>query len=240
MIVASELTVRYGVNTALCGVNARFEPGTVSALVGHNGSGKSTLLQVLAGVVDLASGSIEGVPKSVAYVPQRSVVGSRLPLSVREVVAMGAWERAGLFRRVSRSDRRCIDSAIDRLGLAAIRHRRLSTLSGGQCQRALLAQALVQRGDLLLLDEPSTGLDAEAATVIDEVIAEESARGSTVVVATHDMAGAARADQVIELERGSVREWPANSETGWYQRTIAAGSAGVGAFRPGADERYRN
>lgn len=222
MIVISELTVRYGADTALRGVNARFAPGTVTALVGHNGSGKSTLLQVLAGVAAPGSGSVAGVPTSVAYVPQRSAVGSRLPLSVQEVVAMGVWGRAGLFRRVSSADRRAVDAALDRLGLVALRRRRLATLSGGQCQRALLAQAVVQRGDLVLLDEPSAGLDMEAAAVIDEVIGEEAARGATVVVATHDLPGAARADQVITLERGSVRQAPASSETGWYRPNVAA------------------
>lgn len=204
MIVISELTVRYGSDVALAGVDARFEPGAVTALTGPNGSGKSTLLQVLAGVVVPQSGAVAGVPESVAYVPQHSAVGVRLPLTVREVVAMGRWAKAGLPRRSSRADRNAVDSALERLGMSDVAHRRLTSLSGGQRQRALLAQAIVQQGDLVLLDEPTAGLDAGAIRVINDVTAEEAARGATVVLATHDIHDAARADHIIELQKLAI------------------------------------
>ncbi|MFD6060911.1 zinc ABC transporter ATP-binding protein AztA [Rhodococcus wratislaviensis] len=203
MIVVSEIAVRYGPITALNGVSVRLAPGTVTAVVGHNGSGKSTLLQCLAGIARPTAGRIDGTKGlGMAYVPQRNAVSDQLPLSVREVAAMGAWNRRGLWRRLTPGDRAAVDTALDRLGLADLGRRRIGTLSGGQRQRALLAQALVQRGDLLLLDEPTTGLDAEARAVIGNVVSEEAARGAIVVVATHESRDAERADQVLALSSG--------------------------------------
>lgn len=210
MIIVSEsvavqsLYVRYQNTIALHNVSARFEPGSLTSLVGHNGSGKSTLLQVLAGIVEPSTGSVHTGSRRVSYVPQRSDVNDRMPLHVGEIVAMGTWPRRGLLRRASADDRRAVDRALERLGLTSLRSRRLSTLSGGQRQRALLAQALVENGDLVLLDEPTTGLDAEARQIIDGVIDEEVNRGAVVVVATHDADSAGRADTTITLGRGEI------------------------------------
>jgi zinc/manganese transport system ATP-binding protein len=205
MIVVSEIAVRYGSTPALDGVSVCLAPGTVTAVVGHNGSGKSTLLQCLAGIARVTSGRIDGTGGlRTAYVPQRNAVSEQLPLTVREVVAMGAWQRRGLWRRLTPGDRDAVDGALNRLGLADLGARRIGALSGGQRQRALLAQALVQRGDLLLLDEPTTGLDAHARAVIGDVVAEEAARGATVVVATHESHDADRADQVLTLSSGAA------------------------------------
>ncbi|MCQ4121147.1 zinc ABC transporter ATP-binding protein AztA [Rhodococcus tibetensis] len=206
MIVVSELTVRYGASVALNRVSASFAEQTVTALVGHNGSGKSTLLHVLAGILRPTSGRIEGtLGQRVAYVPQRTVVGENLPLTVRELVGMGAWQRRGLWRRLTAHDRDAVKVALTRLGIADIAERQMSALSGGQRQRALLAQALVQRGDLLLLDEPTTGLDTQARAVINDVIDEEAARGAIVVVATHEPLDAERAGQTLTLTAGCLR-----------------------------------
>ncbi|MFI8568107.1 zinc ABC transporter ATP-binding protein AztA [Rhodococcus sp. NPDC078407] len=203
-VVVQSLSVRYRNTTALHDVTARFEPGSLTTLVGHNGSGKSTLLQVLAGIVEPSTGSVHTGSRCVTYVPQRSEVDDRMALSVGEVVAMGTWPRRGLLGRASADDRRAVALALDRLGLGALRSRRLSALSGGQRQRALLAQALIEGGELVLLDEPTTGLDAGAKQIIDDVIDEEVRRGAVVVVATHDAESAARADTTITLGRGEV------------------------------------
>ena len=203
-VVVQSLSVRYRNTTALHDVSARLESGSLTTLVGHNGSGKSTLLQVLAGIVEPSTGSVHTGSRRVTYVPQRSEVDDRMALSVGEVVAMGTWPRRGLLGRASADDRRAVDVALKRLGLTELRSRRLSALSGGQRQRALLAQALVESGQLLLLDEPTTGLDAEAKQIIDGVIDDEVGRGAVVVVATHDAESAGRADTTITLGRGEV------------------------------------
>ncbi|WP_225929623.1 zinc ABC transporter ATP-binding protein AztA [Rhodococcus opacus] len=205
MIVVSEIAVRYGATPALNGVSVCLTPGTVTAVVGHNGSGKSTLLQCLAGIARVTSGRIDGTNGlRTAYVPQRHAVSEQLPLTVREVVAMGAWQRRGLWRRLTPGDRDAVDAALNRLDLADLGARPIGALSGGQRQRALLAQALVQRGDLLLLDEPTTGLDAHARAVIGDVVEEEAARGAIVVTATHESRDADRADQVLTLSSGML------------------------------------
>ncbi|OZF51669.1 zinc ABC transporter ATP-binding protein AztA [Rhodococcus sp. 14-2470-1a] len=210
MVVVSEsvsvrsLTVRYGNTVALHDVSASFEPGTVTALVGHNGSGKSTVLQSLAGIVEPASGAVDIRHRRISYVPQRSDVNDRMAVTVGEVVAMGTWPRRGILGRASAADRRAVDEAIDRLKLTDLRSRRLAELSGGQRQRALLAQALVEHGDLVLLDEPTTGLDAEAREIINSVVDDEAARGAVVVMATHDADDADRADVTITLGRGEI------------------------------------
>ena len=203
-VVVQSLSVRYRNTTALHNVDAQFESGSLTTLVGHNGSGKSTLLQVLAGIVEPTTGSVHTGSRRVTYVPQRSEVDDRIALSVGEVVAMGTWPRRGLLGRASADDRRAVDVALERLGLTELRSRRLSALSGGQRQRALLAQALVEGGELVLLDEPTTGLDAEAKQIIDGVIDDEVGRGAVVVVATHDADSAGRADTTITLGRGEV------------------------------------
>lgn len=210
MVVVSEsvsvqsLSVKYGSTVALHNVDASFPPGTVTALVGHNGSGKSTLLQTLAGIVRPFSGTVHTGKKRVSYVPQRSDVNDRMALTVGEVVAMGTWPRRGILGRASAKDRRTIESAIERLQLTELRSTRLSALSGGQRQRTLLAQALVENGDLVLLDEPTTGLDAVAREIINSVVDDEAARGAVVVVATHDVDDAHRADTKITLGRGEI------------------------------------
>jgi zinc/manganese transport system ATP-binding protein len=190
---------------ALCGVSLTIRPAAVTALAGPNGSGKSTVLGVLAGLLVPRSGTASlPHPARTALVVQRSEVPDRLPLTVRDVVAMGRWPDSGLVRRLGTHDRRVIDECIILVGLDEHRDRPLGALSGGQRQRALLAQGLAQRADVVLLDEPTTGLDAETRAVVAEVLVAEKARGATVVCVTHDDLALAAADHVFLLEAGQV------------------------------------
>ncbi|WP_240945560.1 zinc ABC transporter ATP-binding protein AztA [Rhodococcus sp. HNM0569] len=198
----TDCVVSYGGEQALRGVDLTLRPGTVTALTGHNGSGKSTLLHALAGLVPCTSGTIAGLPRTTAFVPQQSAVDALVPLDVRTTVEMGLWPRLGLWRRPSRHDRDDCLRAMTVLGIADLASRRLGDLSGGQRQRTLLAQALVRRADLLLLDEPTTGLDADARDAAEAVTRGEAGRGATVVVATHDPHETAGADTVVELRSG--------------------------------------
>ncbi|GGP59771.1 zinc ABC transporter ATP-binding protein AztA [Streptomyces sindenensis] len=182
----------------------------MTALVGPNGSGKSTLLGVLAGVIDATSGQLryaEGSPP--AFVPQRGAVGDTLPLTARQTVEMGRWGELGPWRRLPRRDRTVVDSAMERLGVADLSDRQLGELSGGQRQRVLIAQGLAQRSDLLLLDEPTTGLDPEARNRITALLADLVADGTTVVQATHDLEAARSADACLLLADGRlIRQGP--------------------------------
>ncbi|MBG0851359.1 metal ABC transporter ATP-binding protein [Streptomyces spinoverrucosus] len=180
----------------------------MTALVGPNGSGKSTLLGVLAGVIETTAGQLrysQGHPP--AFVPQRGAVGDALPLTVRQTVEMGRWGERGLWRRLTRHDRTLVDSAMDRLGVADLSARQLGELSGGQRQRVLIAQGLAQQSDLLLLDEPTTGLDPEARERIAALLAELVADGTTVVQATHDLEAARTADACLLLSDGRLVGW---------------------------------
>ncbi|MFJ8808669.1 zinc ABC transporter ATP-binding protein AztA [Streptomyces sp. NPDC102490] len=177
----------------------------VTALVGPNGSGKSTLLGVLAGVIRPTSGDLHrDGERPPAYVPQRGAVADALPLTVRQAVEMGRWGERGPWRRLNRRDRLVVDSALGRLGVADLAPRQLGELSGGQRQRVLIAQGLAQQADLLLLDEPTTGLDPEARERITALLAELVSDGVTVVHATHDLEAARSAEACLLLREGTL------------------------------------
>ncbi|MEV7207389.1 MULTISPECIES: zinc ABC transporter ATP-binding protein AztA [unclassified Streptomyces] len=177
----------------------------MTTLVGPNGSGKSTLLGVLAGVITPTSGRLryaQGRPP--AFVPQRGAVGDALPLTARQTVEMGRWGERGLWRRPSRHDREVVDSAMARLGVADLAARQLGELSGGQRQRVLIAQGLAQQSGLLLLDEPTTGLDPGSRERITVLLTDLVADGTTVVQATHDLEAARAADACLLLGDGRL------------------------------------
>jgi zinc/manganese transport system ATP-binding protein len=204
-LVLDEVWLDHDGVDALCDVSLSVHRGAVTAISGPNGSGKSTLLAVLAGLLVPRRGTAT-LPRgaSTALVVQRSEVPDRLPLTVHDVVSMGRWAEAGLLRRLTASDRRTIDECIGIVGLTGYEGRPLRALSGGQRQRVFLAQGLAQRADVVLLDEPTTGLDADTRAVVAEVLVAERARGATVVCVSHDQVALAVADRTIRLEGGRV------------------------------------
>lgn len=190
---------------ALRGVDAEVHAGRLLAVVGANGSGKSTLLAVAAGLTSPDHGTVErraGI--RIALVPQSTPLPPHLPLSVTDIVTMGTWGRLGAWRPSRRSDRDLVRDAIATVGLSDLARRQIGTLSGGQRQRALLAQALVQRADLVLLDEPMAGLDSHSRAVIAATIDHLTATGSGVVAVTHDVSEFTAVDDVLELQDGRV------------------------------------
>ncbi|MFI6572800.1 zinc ABC transporter ATP-binding protein AztA [Nocardia fluminea] len=201
----ARLSAGYARQSVLSEISATIPRGRITAIVGPNGSGKSTLLSVLAGTVTAQSGSVHrSTTQKPAFVVQHSAIPAALPMTVREAVAMGRWAHRGPWRRLTRDDREIARACLERMGLTDLASRRLDTLSGGQRQRTLLAQALAQQSDLMLLDEPSTGLDAASRAEISRALAEISATGVTVVQATHDMAEAAQADHCLLLRDGRL------------------------------------
>ncbi|QIS38117.1 zinc ABC transporter ATP-binding protein AztA [Clavibacter capsici] len=195
--------VAFGDRRALDGVDLRLDPGTLTAIAGPNGAGKSTLLEVVAGTRVSTSGTRTAVAEA-AFVPQRAAVPDHLPVTVRDVVTVGAWGRAGRWRRLDADARAAVDDAMDRLGIASLAAQPLGALSGGQRQRALLAQGLARGARLLLLDEPTTGLDAASAERIRAILRSEADRGVAVACVSHDPAVLADADRVVRLEEGRV------------------------------------
>lgn len=189
-----DLSVGYpGVSLpALEGVGLTVPTGVRAALVGPNGSGKSSLLKAVAGLLPVRSGNIRiyGNPVGachhrVAYLPQRGEIDWRFPVNARRLVLGGRHVHLGWMRRPGKRDCQVVEEAMERLGIAALADRQIGELSGGQQQRVLLARALAQKADLLLLDEPLAAMDARTTEVVFEVLEELRAEGKTLLVATH-------------------------------------------------------
>ncbi len=177
--------------------------GVRAALLGPNGSGKSTLLKAVAGLLRPRAGTIliYGRPVGachhrVAYLPQRGDVDWRFPVTVERMVLAGRYVHLGWLRQPGDEDRRRVMAVLMQLGLEQLAGRQISQLSGGQQQRALLARALVQEADLLLLDEPLSAVDAASRRIIDEALNELRDQGKTILMATHHLD---RVDEEFDL-----------------------------------------
>jgi len=183
--------------------------GCRTALIGPNGSGKSTLLRVLAGLTPIRLGEVQVAGEAprlgrsrIAYLAQRPHLAENFPIKLRRLVQMGTYAHHGWFEECRHGDE-AIDRALARLGLAELAERPVHTLSGGQLQRALIARAVVQGAELLLLDEPYAALDQSSREIIDRFLFEEGA-AFTVVMATHDPADLGRFDRILEMRDGVV------------------------------------
>jgi len=192
--------VNYGEIRALAPTDLGVARGVSVALVGSNGSGKSTVLGLLAGLIKPSRGQVRvGAGIRTGFVAQQHGHHRWMPLSVKEVIAMGRFGRLGLLGRMRGVDRAAVQTAAERLEVVELLRRPVSELSGGQRQRVLVAQALVDDPDLLLLDEPITGLDLASQRVILEVIDQQRQRGAAVVFSTHHLDEAREADRVVLL-----------------------------------------
>lgn len=215
LVRAVGLQIGYGGRAVIEGIDLAVEAGQGLALVGVNGSGKSTLLKTLAGLLAPIGGTVEVLgtsprshPHRVAYLGQFHPAAGLLPLQVRDVVLMARYRRRGLLGRLRSDDHRVVAEALERVEMAQHASEPLRSLSGGQQQRVYLAHALARQADVLLLDEPTAGLDAHAQERYVSLIAEERARGAAVVIATHDVRDAARADHVLLLAGRVVAAGP--------------------------------
>jgi len=214
-VEASGLTIGYSGRAVVSGIDLMVGAGESLALVGVNGSGKSTLLKTIAGLLEPIDGEISvfgaapgGRPERVGYLGQFHSVGGLLPMQVRDVVMMARYRHRGLLGRITRADRVAVDAAMDRLAIGDLASNALRSLSGGQQQRVYLAHVLAREADLLMLDEPTAGLDAGAVERYGDIMREEVARGATVITATHDVRDAARASQVMLLAGRVVASGP--------------------------------
>jgi ABC-type Mn2+/Zn2+ transport system ATPase subunit len=190
-------------------------PRGVTAVVGPNGSGKSTLLHVIAGLLPAGKGVVTvggRAPhqgrRDVAYVLQAQHASEHLLVTADEVVGLARAATLGAFRPMRRGDRDAVTRATDRLDVTALGRRHLADMSGGQRQRVFVAQGLAQEADVLLLDEPMAGLDIVSAEAIRTVIEQERSAGRFVLVATHDLDDARRADFVVLLNGRVVAAGP--------------------------------
>lgn len=197
LLNASEVTVAYNGALALNDISFKVENGERIAVVGPNGAGKSTLFKVIAGVLSPTSGKVQvaghapGGHICIAYLPQRSEVDWRFPVTVADVVMMGRYGQLGFFARPGREDRDRVRQALAMVGMDALARRQIAALSGGQQQRMFIARALAQEAELILMDEPLAGLDMPAQEQIMAILDQLREQQVTVMVATHDLNSAA-------------------------------------------------
>lgn len=170
------VTYRNG-HTALRDASFQVPGGSIAALVGVNGSGKSTLFKAIMGFVRLSSGTIAILNMSVrqalrqnlvAYVPQAEEVDWSFPVLVEDVVMMGRYGHMGMLRRPKEKDHQIVTEALERVNMLEYRHRQIGELSGGQKKRVFLARAIAQQGQVILLDEPFTGVDVQTEAKINQ------------------------------------------------------------------------
>jgi len=196
-IAAEDVTVTYrNGHTALRHASFTIPPGTITALVGVNGAGKSTLFKAIMGFVPVASGEIRVLGMSVkqalkqnlvAYVPQAEEVDWNFPVLVEDVVMMGRYGHMNFLRIPSKRDHQLVDEALARVGMGDYRKRQIGELSGGQRKRVFLARALAQEGQVILLDEPFTGVDVTTEEQIIGLMKDLRAEGRVMLVSTHNL-----------------------------------------------------
>ena len=209
MFQLKDIRVSFGTKLALETGTLSFPAGSTVALMGPNGSGKTTLLRVLAGLQEPSSGHIQGSREhSVAYVGQHQHHHAWMPLTAAEVLRMGRYRNLGLLRPFRRADRRALTEAANRLDITGLLNQTFGALSGGERQRVLLASAIANNADCLLLDEPITGLDLPTQHIISEVMKSERDRGRLVVISTHHVEEAQDCDRTILLNGSVIADGP--------------------------------
>ena len=211
-----DLWAGYDGAPALEAVTFDLPTGVLVGLAGPNGAGKSTLLKVLLGLLKPWRGSVEvfgrtlnGQRQRIGYAPQAELVDWDFPATVHDVVMMGRYGRIGLLRRPKAADREAVASALGQVGLTGLASRQIGELSGGQQRRMLIARALAQEADLLLLDEPMVGLDATTQHDLLALFEQLRNAGKTLLVATHDLSCVAACfDLAVLLNRKLIAVGP--------------------------------
>ena len=191
-LAARNLSYSYGPKTTLERVDLELQPGTLTALVGPNGAGKSTLLHLLHGRLQPSGGTFECCG-SIGLMPQRAAIDWTFPITVRDMVRLGQTKSHGTTTA---------ETLLERVGMGEMRGRRLNQLSGGQQQRVLLARALMQQSDVLLLDEPCSAIDPPSREHLLGVMRQQASSGQTLLVSSHDWGSALDSyDRVVVLDR---------------------------------------
>ena len=235
-ISVSELSVVYpNGHRALTNASFALSAGRVCGLVGVNGSGKSTLFKALTGFLTPISGTvtIAGLPirdalkkRLVAYVPQSEEVDWTFPVLVEDVAMMGRYAHMGLLRIPKARDRQAVDEALERVGMSAYRKRQIGELSGGQRKRVFLARALAQDAQVLLLDEPFTGVDVTTENAIVALMRALAKEGRLILVSTHNLGSVPDfCDDVVLVNKTIIAYGPV--ATTFTQANLATAFGGV-------------
>ena len=197
-LAARNLSYSYGQKPTLERVDLELQPGTLTALVGPNGAGKSTLLHLLHGRLQPSGGTFECCG-SIGLMPQRAAIDWTFPITVRDMVRLGQTNKR---RKDNNQGTTTAETLLERVGMGEMRGRRLNQLSGGQQQRVLLARALMQQSDVLLLDEPCSAIDPPSREHLLGVMRQQASSGQTLLVSSHDWGSALDSyDRVVVLDR---------------------------------------
>lgn len=214
-LTVQHLDVGYNGEVIVANVNFELSCGQSLALVGINGSGKTTLLKTIVGLLSPIRGEIRVLgsqpgkdPHRMAYLSQFHSSGFILPLRTVDVVRMGRFTEKGLFGRMTPGDDEIVHLSMRRMGIEDLEDVPLRSLSSGQQQRTYMAQVLARQADLLILDEPTSSLDAGGRELFSEILTEEISRGAMAVIATHDIQQAAECDQAMLLAKQVVAFGP--------------------------------
>ena len=220
-VSGATVTYRNG-HTALRNASFEIPTGTITALVGVNGSGKSTLFKAIMGFVRLARGEIRilGRPvrvalkqNLVAYVPQSEDVDWNFPVLVEDVVMMGRYGHMNFMRMTRPSDQAAVTAALERVGMSDFRTRQIGELSGGQKKRVFLARALAQDAQVILLDEPFTGVDVKTEDAIITLLRALRDEGRVMLVSTHNLGSVPEFCDRTVLLKGTVLAYGPTAET---------------------------
>lgn len=235
-IDAQDVTVTYrNGHTALRHASFSIPRGTVTALVGVNGAGKSTLFKAIMGFVPVAGGDIQLLGMSVrealkrnlvAYVPQSEEVDWSFPVLVEDVVMMGRYGHMGFLRRPSKADHDAVAAALSRVNMGDFRKRQIGELSGGQKKRVFLARALAQDGQVILLDEPFTGVDVKTEEQIIALLRELRDEGRVMLVSTHNLGTVPEFCDRTVLVKSTVLNY-GRTETTFTRENLEAAFGGV-------------
>ena len=209
------MAVGYHRHPILPPIDLSIAPGTYLGIVGPNGSGKTTLVRTMLGLLPPVAGRVEhplGRPPRFGYVPQRSDSERSFPMTALDLVTMGRYRQAGLITRVSRADREAARACLKQVGLEGQVSNPLGTLSGGQRQRALIARALATDPEVLILDEPTTGMDLVAeAAMLQLIEALHTRLNLGIVIISHHLglvASHAREVLLVDKDRQAVEHGP--------------------------------
>lgn len=215
VIELEEVSLGWRDKVAVRDLSGCFEKGSLTAVVGPNGAGESTLLRGIMGLVSPLAGRIrvtgesDGTP---AFMPQQGDFDRSFPVSTRDFVAMGAWRRVGPWRAFSSAERQRLDEAMQAVGLGDFGRRPLSTLSGGQLQRALFARLMLHDADTYMLDEPFSAVDRATTEDLMDLVLEWNRCNKTVVVVLHDLELVRRCFPQTLLLAGQCVAWGSTDE----------------------------
>ncbi|MCL1904209.1 MAG: ABC transporter ATP-binding protein [Oscillospiraceae bacterium] len=205
----NNLSVGYEGKAVVTDISFTVNAGDYLCILGENGSGKSTLMKTILRLKSPMSGNIESgdglLPNEIGYLPQQTVVQKDFPASVREVVLSGCLNGCGLRPFYNRKEKQLAAENMERLGISDLSIRCYRELSGGQQQRALLARALCATRKILLLDEPTAGLDPNATLEMYDLIADLNKSGTSIIMISHDLVNSAKhASHILHIGKQSV------------------------------------